>query len=271
LTCILKVDLKGGIVSIKLPIRSWFRPLGWAIFLFAEAWLFWISYRHGFARNFLDSRLGTLSALASILGVGIVTLLKKVTGRKRVIVFVTVGVFSLAAIVGKSSPSSSFNLLSEPRGPRSTNATSSDLGPGCGPYDDGKVSVVYTLGIYAFVTLEDFKALYDKNVCNIRSILASLGVSSTEHATLGKFDACDPFTNRIVLVTSPNHKIDNDDDNPFLNNWLDYGGTPLFGIDYRTSFFNNSCSGWIDLKVVIFPESGVMVDKQGLNPSFIPR
>ena len=231
---------------------------------------FWAFYRTGIARNFFDSKqFSWVASIASILGVGV---LPKVSGRERQFTMATVVLFTLAALVGKASETQDFpfKLLSEPRGPKSTTATSSNLArPLCGPYDNGTISVLYTQGIYAFANFDEFESLYAANVCNIRSILGSLGVSSTEHAVYGQFDACDPFSNRIVLDTAAFSKIDNEDGDPFLHNWLDYGGTPLFGNFYSASFGNVPCHR--DLRVVMFPESGVMVDKLGLNPSFIPR
>jgi hypothetical protein len=169
---------------------------------------FWAFYRTGIARNFFDSKqFNWVASIASILGVGV---LSRVSGSKRQFTIATVVLFTLAALVGKASepPSFPFKLLSEPRGPKSTRATQSNLGPKCGP-------------------------------------------------------------NRIVLDSAAYNKVNSYDGIPFLHNWLDYGGTPLFGNNYSTSFGTSSC--YPDLKVAIFPESGVMVDKLGLNPSFIPR
>jgi hypothetical protein len=248
-------------VSIKLPIRSgqhWAK----AVLLATSAVVFfWAFYRTGVARNFFDSKqFSWVASIASILGVGV---LPKVSGRKRQFTMATVVLFTLAALVGKASETQDFpfKLLTEPRGPKSTRATSPNLGRNCGPYDNGTISVLYSQGIYAFANFDEFKSLYAANVCNIRSILGSLGVSSTEHAVYGQFDACDPFSNRIVLDTAAFSKIDNEDG--------EYGGTPLFGNFYSASFGNVPCHR--DLRVVMFPESGVMVDKLGLNPSFIPR
>jgi hypothetical protein len=271
---------KGGIVSIKLPIRSgqhWAK----AVLLATSAVVFfWAFYRTGIARNFFDSKqFSWVASIASILGVGV---LPKVSGRKRQFTMATVVLFTLAALVGKASepPDYRFQLIYELWGPKPTKATSPNFeDKRCGSHSwigsGGKELFDTNLfhndeGYLAFKTLVEFEQLFDGNVCGIRSILGSLGVNTVHNAVMARFDACNPSTNRIVLLTAPFPKSNSIDGNPFLHNWMDYGGTPLYGAEYRTAW-NGTCADNHEMSVVIFPESGVMVDKTGLNPSFIPR
>jgi hypothetical protein len=266
-------------VSIKLPIRSghyWPKVLLSAA---AAGGFFWYFYRTGFARNIFSSKeFNWFGSVYSILGVGI---LNKLFGWKRRFTIATVVLFTLAALVGKASEPQAyrFQLLHELWGPKRTKSTSPNLSDKrCGPYSyaggDGReifIPNLYAEGVSAFQTLGDFEKLFTDNVCNIRSILGSLGVNSAHNAVMARFDACDTSTNRIVLLTAVSPKTHAVDNHPFLHKWMDYGGTALYGSEYRTAVSNNSCGDSHELPVVIFPESGVMVDKMGLSPSFIPR